>query len=155
LTQISLPWDADWIVGDQICAMSLPVESGIERLAELGFTLVVSVASEDYAEPIGEWCRLHGLRWLRYHVPDMASPEDADIRDFIAEVRSELDSGGKVAVHCLGGVGRTGTMVACYLAAQGMTAEAAIEEVRRQRPGSIQTVGQERAILRYAAEART
>jgi atypical dual specificity phosphatase len=54
--------------------------------------------------------------------------------------------------HCLGGVGRTGTMVACYLVVRGATPREAIAEVRARRPGSIQTGEQERVVHRYGAE---
>ncbi|HCA46062.1 MAG TPA: protein-tyrosine-phosphatase, partial [Armatimonadetes bacterium] len=53
------------------------------------------------------------------------------------------------SVHCMAGLGRTGTMIACYLVSQGMPAEEAIAEVRRARPGSIQTEQQEQAVRRW------
>ena len=132
--------------------MPLPTEADIALLAAGGFTAVVTVASEEYAYPVHEWCLAHGLRHLRYHVPDMATPEAADVRDFVAEAAHELEHGGRLAVHCLGGIGRTGTMVACYLVSTGSSADDAIAEVRRRRPGSVQTRGQELCIVRYAAE---
>jgi atypical dual specificity phosphatase len=142
------------MVEDRLCAMSLPDEGCIRRLRDLGFTAVVSVAAEDYADEVGEWCRDCNLRWLRYRVWDMMAPDLEDVRDFAAEVEAELRRGGKVAVHCLGGVGRTGTMVACYLVARGAASAEAIAEVRARRPGSIQTAGQELLVHRYGLEVR-
>lgn len=136
----------------RLCAMSLPDEASVRRLRQLGFTLVISVAAEEYADEVGEWCRDVGLRWVRYRVWDMTAPELQDVRDFVAEVDGELGRGGRVAVHCLGGVGRTGTMVACYLVLHGMTPPEAIAEVRARRPGSIQTEEQELVVYRYGAE---
>jgi protein-tyrosine phosphatase len=141
------------MIEGQLCAMSLPDEATIERLRELGFTLVVSVAAEDYADEVGDWCRDRNLRWLRYRIWDMTAPDLDDVRDFVAEVDAEIGRGGAVAVHCLGGVGRTGTMVACYLVACGATSRDAIAEVRARRPGSIQTAEQELVVHRYGAEA--
>ena len=147
-----LPYDADWIVDGRICAMGLPAESDLALLREAGFTLVIGVASEEYADPVREWCLAEGLRYVRYRVADMTAPELTDVRDFVAEVTYELAHGGRVAVHCLGGIGRTGTMIACYLVSTGMTADQAVAEVRRRRPGSVQTRSQELCIARYAAE---
>ena len=56
----------------------------------------------------------------------------------------------KHVVHCDAGIGRTGTMLACYLVSKGYNAEKAIEEVRIKRPGSIETVKQEEVIVKFA-----
>ncbi|KAF2894722.1 hypothetical protein ILUMI_11446 [Ignelater luminosus] len=55
-----------------------------------------------------------------------------------------------VGVHCRMGRGRTGVMVACYLVRfHDMAPERAINKVRIQRPGSVETRTQERAVLQY------
>ena len=154
MTDHRLPWDSDWILDEQILAIRLPDREDIEQLARLGITLVVTVVSESYADPIAGWCKSFGVRSERYLVDDMAAPEMDQIRSFVAETRAELERGGKVAVHCLGGIGRTGTMIACFLVSEGEEARAAIRAVRHRRSGSIQTVSQEIAIVRYAAEIR-
>jgi len=154
LSDRQLPWDCDWIVKKAICAIRLPAQEDVEQLARLGVTLMVTVAVEPYADPVRQWCVDAGMRHLRYDVADMEPPELDQIRDFVAETQYELERQGRVAVHCLGGIGRTGTMIAGYLVAQGKSHKAAIDHVRRRRPGSIQTVGQEIAIARFATEMR-
>nr|XP_005497824.1 dual specificity protein phosphatase 23-like [Zonotrichia albicollis] len=55
-----------------------------------------------------------------------------------------------VAVHCMLGHGRTGTLLACYLCKeQHLAGGDAIREIRRLRPGSIETSEQEQAVLRF------
>ena len=55
-----------------------------------------------------------------------------------------------MAVHCAWGRGRTGTMLACYLAKAGaLSCDEAIEEIRRLRPGSVDTEKQKAALLAY------
>ncbi|GAA6216412.1 protein tyrosine phosphatase domain-containing protein 1-like [Lates japonicus] len=57
---------------------------------------------------------------------------------------------GKTAVHCHAGLGRTGVLLACFLAyATRMTANQAILYVRAKRPGSIQTRGQLRCVRQF------
>ncbi|NWV54479.1 DUS23 phosphatase, partial [Daphoenositta chrysoptera] len=46
--------------------------------------------------------------------------------------------------------GRTGTLLACYLCrARRLPAGDAIREIRRLRPGSVETPEQEQAVIRF------
>ena len=55
-----------------------------------------------------------------------------------------------VMVHCAAGMGRAGTVLACYLVKyQKHSAKDAIIKVREERPGSIQSESQEIAIRLY------
>ncbi|KAM3871772.1 protein tyrosine phosphatase domain-containing protein 1 [Diretmus argenteus] len=58
---------------------------------------------------------------------------------------------GKIAVHCHAGLGRTGVLLACFLAyATRMSADQAILYVRAKRPNSIQTRGQLQCVRQFA-----
>lgn len=64
-------------------------------------------------------------------------------------------AGQAVAVHCMLGHGRTGTMLACYLVkARALSGAAAIREIRRLRPGSIETREQEQAVIQFHQHLR-
>ena len=53
-------------------------------------------------------------------------------------------------VHCLAGLGRTGTILACYMIKyQKMSTQDAIDYVREKRHGSIQSYPQEEIIFRF------
>ncbi|KAL3308909.1 hypothetical protein Ciccas_012550 [Cichlidogyrus casuarinus] len=55
---------------------------------------------------------------------------------------------GKVAVHCHAGLGRTGSLIACYLIFdERITGQEAIQLVRAKRPRSIQTEVQVNTVL--------
>ncbi|XP_061591820.1 protein tyrosine phosphatase domain-containing protein 1 [Cololabis saira] len=83
--------------------------------------------------------------WDDYGVANLTS-----ILDMVKVMAFALQE-GKVAVHCHAGLGRTGVLIACFLAyATRMTANQAILFVRAKRPNSIQTRGQLRCVRQFA-----
>jgi len=62
------------------------------------------------------------------------------------KLRQILLDGGKILIHCRGGIGRTGTVAAQLLVELGMPHEKAIKAVRAARPGTIETLEQERYV---------
>ena len=61
-------------------------------------------------------------------------------------VRAALRDGDRICVHCLGGLGRTGLFAARLLIEFGMSPDDAILTIRHARPGTIQTVAQEKYV---------
>ena len=81
--------------------------------------------------------------------PPRSTAEMDDILASVAEVRSAAD----VAVACMGGVGRTGTVAACALVAAGWEAGAAIARVREVRhPLAVETEVQQQFVQTYWSE---
>ena len=75
------------------------------------------------------------------------------MKTILGEIREARES-SNVAVACMGGVGRTGTVAACALVAGGMTPDAAIATVRSVRhPTAVETVEQERFVRSFAEPA--
>jgi hypothetical protein len=87
-----------------------------------------------------------GLEHIRLPIRDMGKPDAAWEAAWEKKgpmIRSILKDGGKVCVHCMGGLGRTGLVAARILIEFGMAPDAAIQAVRHARPGAIQTDEQE------------
>ncbi|XP_061758941.1 protein tyrosine phosphatase domain-containing protein 1 isoform X2 [Nerophis ophidion] len=79
----------------------------------------------------------YNFGWSDYGVANLTT-----VLDMVKVMAFALQE-GKVSVHCHAGLGRTGMLLACFLAyTTRMTANQAILYVRAKRPGSIQTRGQ-------------
>ncbi|MGD9495682.1 MAG: dual specificity protein phosphatase family protein [Armatimonadota bacterium] len=134
-----------WVLDGELAAFSAYALRDLERVLDAGIAAIVSLTEDFPPELVGE----RGLTVLHLPVADMTPPETEQIRRFVRFVDRMTSSGQAVGVHCLAGLGRTGTMIACYLVTRGMTAAAAIEYIRTRRPGSIQTEMQELAVRRW------
>jgi ADP-ribosyl-[dinitrogen reductase] hydrolase len=91
-----------------------------------------------------------GMRWWHLPIRDMGTPDAGFETRWQAagdELGKVLESGCSIAVHCRGGMGRTGTVAARLLVELGMAPAQAIEHVRAARPGSIETKEQELFVL--------
>ncbi len=97
------------------------------------------------------------LDWYHLPIRDMCVPDDDFARawaKFGAPILQYLQDGKKIVVHCAGGLGRTGTIVARLLIDFGMSPAEAMETVRRARPGAIETTAQENHVLDYVSRVR-
>jgi atypical dual specificity phosphatase len=92
-----------------------------------------------------------GLKYLHLQILDFHPPCLEQIDEFIAFIDECKEAGTLALVHCFAGMGRTGTMLACYLGRDQpeLTADQAIAQIRKMRPGSIETLSQEDVIHAY------
>ena len=95
-----------------------------------------------------------GLRLERYPIVDVSVPRDrAGALAVVEGAAEEARAGASVVFHCRGGLGRAGLMAAAALVRLGVPPRTAIEQVRRVRPGAIETSEQERFVMSIADDA--
>jgi len=73
------------------------------------------------------------IAYLRLSIPDYGTPSRDEMQRIQEELQAALAAGHTIYVHCYGGVGRTGTVVGCYLRQQGFDSPAALAEIARLR----------------------
>ena len=100
--------------------------------------------------------QLLGISWHHLPIVDGQAP-GGDFEQSWAVLEpalvKTLSAGGRVVVHCKGGLGRAGTVAARLLmrVEPGLEAADAIRAVRAVRPGAIESIAQERYLERLAA----
>ena len=65
-------------------------------------------------------------RHLRHPITDFGIPSAGGMRATLDAIAAALDGGGMVYLHCRAGIGRTGTVAACWLVEQGCAPEDAL-----------------------------
>ncbi|MBF0236653.1 MAG: dual specificity protein phosphatase family protein [SAR324 cluster bacterium] len=117
-------------------------------LVESGVTCFMDLTDpeehESYAESLYEFNNRE-LVYQRFPIVDGYIPGKAQMRNILDAIQYNLNENRKIYLHCWGGIGRTGTVVGCWLAEQsgdGFAGLLALKEmwltcpksVRRQSP---------------------
>ena len=140
-----------WQLENVLAGCGYPrTDAALADLKARGISLLINLAERAH-DP--DALARHGLVELHLPVPDFTPPQPDQLEQATAAIENAITAGQRVVVHCLGGYGRTGTLLACYLVRTGMPPSEAIARVRAQRPGSIETAEQEAAIAAYAEHA--
>ncbi len=141
-----------WLEEDRVLACAYPRnDDALAGLATQGISVVINLHERPHpAEGLARF----GLTEVHIPVPDFTPPVPEQIDLGIRTIHEALAAGRRVAVHCGAGLGRTGTLLACYLVSRGREPDAAIAEVRSVRPGSVETREQVLAVRDYAARLR-
>ena len=138
-----------WIEPQALAAMAWPrnLRQALEFLHDQGIGVIVSLTEFPLQRALVEE---FGMEYHHMPIPDFTAPTYEQIRRFIGIVNHALRLDRRVVVHCLAGRGRTGTLAACWLVSRGHSSTEAIEEVRRMRPGSVESACQEEAVHEFA-----
>jgi protein-tyrosine phosphatase len=76
-----------------------------------------------------------GVGYMRFAIEDWGCPSVEEMDAILDAVDDALERGRRVYVHCYGGVGRTGTVVGCYLIRRGAAGGDALTRLRALRGG--------------------
>jgi atypical dual specificity phosphatase len=140
-----------WIDRPHLAALAMPESAAdLAWLRRQGIQVLVSLTESPLPR---HWVNDAGLMAVNVPVPDMEAPSDRQLDHVLDTVRKANAAGMGVAIHCAAGLGRTGTVLAAYFVTGGLSPREAVDRVRELRPGSVETVEQERAIERFAARA--
>ena len=140
------PDNFSWIIEEKLAGSAIPTsKEEIDWIKQEGVKSIVTIREEPLED---EWIK--DVNYLHVHSNDMGIPEFSDLVNSVDFIHQRITNEEPVMVHCLAGLGRTGTILACYLIKyEDLTANDAIEKVRQERHGSIQSFSQEEIIFRF------
>ena len=135
-----------WLIENKLAGSGIPTSiDEVQWVTKQGVKSIVTVREEPLDD---EWVK--DVKYLHVMSNDMGVPEFNDLLAAVDFIHSRLTHDEPVLVHCLAGLGRTGTILASYLVKyQNMSADKAIQKVREERPGSIQSFPQEEIIFQF------
>lgn len=122
------------------------LHADLRRLRAQGIGAVLTL-TETPLEP--EILAAHDLDVLHLPVNDLTAPHPEQLAAALRFIDRQRALGRAVAVHCLQGEGRTGTVLGAYLVRDGMTPEGAIAQLRSICPGAVGAEEQRRAIAAF------
>ena len=141
-----------WVIESQVAGMprpgaKRPLDQDLQFLRDQGVDVLVTL-TEAALDP--EALSRHGIESLHIPVADFHAPTQAQLDEYVKAVKGFTCEGRQVGTHCAAGLGRTGTFLAALFVARGMDADAALAEIRRLRPGSVEPEAQEQAVREFA-----
>jgi cell division cycle 14 len=143
--------DMNWIIPGKILAFkgprtspknqpTFPPDYYLPHLQQLGIKVIVRLNKNHYDKTV---FTKNGMKHYDLYFGDGTIPKIVIVEEFLKLVETET---GAIAVHCKGGIGRTGTLIACCLIQfYNFTAQEAISWIRICRSGSI--MGQQHIFL--------
>ena len=140
------PTNFSWVIKENLAGSGIPTSvAEFDWLLKQGISSIVTMTEN--ALP-ADWTRQ--IDYLHVPTPDFTAPDMDKIDSAVDFIHNQIKNKKSVMVHCAAGLGRAGTILACYhvkyLDYSGLDA---INKIRKERPGSIQSKVQEIAIALY------
>ncbi len=164
--------DSYWVVTGRLRAGEYPSTTNIDKarrrlrwLLEEGTSLVIDLTEEGETKPYARFLHEEAdkldklVLYKRMELKDFSTPPIEKIIHILDVIDLGLNNGQNIYLHCLGGTGRTGMIVGCFLARHGVPGEDALKLInqwRKRTPNggkqSPETDDQRRMILEWKKE---
>lgn len=135
------PWNRDLDVDMKFILGEWQANIMVTLLENHEFEMLGIEAMKDLASQ--KW---KPMQWIHFEITDGGIPDERFEQHWLqvrAQLITALANGNRVLVHCRGGLGRTGLVVAKLLIETGVSPDEAIKSVRTARKGAIETEEQE------------
>ena len=131
--------NAYWVIPGRLLAGPYPgsrrksvARPRVLRLLDASITLFVDLTEEGDAPPYAQWLD-QAAQHVRMPIQDFDVPTPEQMTQTLDVIDAALGTGHSVYVHCLAGLGRTGTVVGCFLVRHGMDGAQALQMIQVMR----------------------
>ncbi len=140
-----------WVLPGKLGGTPLPgvvndIDLDLQALKRCGVTVLISLTETDIDQAA---LARNGLRNVHLPVYDREPPTVSQLQMLMLKMKRLLLGGDVLAVHCLAGLGRTGTVLAAWQVFEGVTAEEALRRVRSVESQYVQSELQENILVAY------
>jgi protein-tyrosine phosphatase len=153
----------EWTNGIKIGMTILPgrkdwgrnLDEDIQILKKNKISALMVLVTLDELEQYGvdnliESYQKQGFKIFHNPIIDQGVPSISDVDKALAFLNRSEQNKENVVIHCVGGLGRTGLMAACYLKSKGLDTEEAMAMVRKIRESrAIESEEQEEFVREY------
>lgn len=115
-----------WVIPGKLAGVRKPTAAELSELQGVGIGAIVSVIHD---KSNLELYQRENIPYLWLPIQIASSPSRSQIAELTNFVDRYHRQGVGIAVHCTGGLHRTGTMLAAYLILNGASYEAAIQTI--------------------------
>ena len=133
----------------------------VNQLSSHGINVIVLLCNQrecersagiDLADFYGRMKQIK-LEVIELAIPDFGTPKEEDLARVVKDVHERALSGLNILVHCQGGMGRTGMVLACLLRqVYHYNGEVAIRTLREYVPGAVETRDQVKMVDNFAID---
>ena len=139
-----------WVIPGKLLAGEYPgtrllcdplLNRKLDYLLELKITCFLDLtepgALTPYSETLFQEASRFGytVEYHRFPIHDFGVPTRAEMNGLLDMLDAALETGQAAYMHCWGGIGRTGTLVGCFLVRHGLTGEQALARLVELRSG--------------------
>lgn len=170
--EVNKPFERSyWVVPGSVMAGEYPAavssaetKRKLEGLVDAGIKLVISLTEAgeqnrsgielyDYSEDL----KAMGVEAIRMPIQDLHIPSKEEMDNILERIEESLAAQKPVYFHCWGGVGRTGTVLGCYLLKNQLATKdnvfQTIDELKKdtsiRHRNSPETLAQRNFVLNY------
>lgn len=138
--------DTYWVIPGRLMAgrnpLAMPykdINETIHAITEVGIDTFIDLThhhefgNQSYAPILGRFQNEKVCQYFNHPIVDFGLPAREEMVIILQRIMHALKEGRNIYLHCYAGLGRTGTVVGCFLVERGLSGIDALAEIMRMR----------------------